>query len=504
MIITLFPLSHQTLTVEKIERQSGYTIIKTNEIEIPKDFQIILHIIDPEEILNLVNHIEKNLPYINEQNKQVIQHELESLRNKIHTIIPHRHRRGLFNGIGTLTKWLFGTMDANDRTNIEKYLSTINMNNHNIIDNMNQQIKINDNLQESLNKIKNTIETDRQEILNKFTYFTQKEQEDQNNLIIIQLVMNLNRIKEKVEQIQQNIASARLNLLNPNILTNDEIQTYDIDFKKLSHIRLGVAKYNKVIIFAIKIPLSYLILNKKLILPISNYENKKINENYKFCLENNNSFYEYNPERSFKELSPLNSCILFNSCKLVNNEKYNNIMNLDDNLIIIENAIELKMNSSCDERRFILKGNFFINFHNCNIVINNELFTNKESKFIDKFVLPETNYTIFNQSLTFDEIVLKTQSNIKEIHELKYHKIINYSLGSFSIILIVICILCLFCKQKRIQITNKIQENPHLKRGGVTLYDSSSTTKQMTQNSKIRPEYLELVKTITANNQVNN
>lgn len=73
--------------------------------------------------------------------------------------------------------------------------------------------------------------------------------------------------------------------------------------------------------------------------------------------------------------------------------------------------------------------------------------------------------------MEFDKITLNNVDNIKIITELKYHKIISYSLGSIVIILIIIFIIYLYCKHKniKIQIKNKIQENPKTKEGGVTL-----------------------------------
>lgn len=494
MIMTLVTSSQATLQIQKIESQSGFTIIKTSEIELPKDFHIVLHIIDPIEILNVVQKINNTiftLPKI--QQKKFIQDEIETVINKINTIIPHRHKRGIFNGLGTVMNWLYGTMDNNDRQEIEKHLSTIDSNNHEIITNMNQQIKINDNFQKSINRLKISIENDRQEILTKLDFLSDWQYDYYENLIVTENLIKLNIIKSKIEHIQENIASARLNLLNPNILTNDEILTYNINFKKLSHLRLGVAKYNeKKIIFAIKIPTNYVVLNKKLIIPIINSNYKKINDINKYSLEINGTYFEYNPEKSFKELFPLKHCVFSKSCKLINNND-SKVMEIEDNVIILENVRNLEMTSNCDERNFIVSGNYFIDFYNCSIFINKKNYTNYVEKIIEKFVLPESNQTYFNNSLTFDEIVLETQNNLKYINELKYHKIITYSISSFTTILVLVVLFYLLCKQKhKIKIFNKIQENLKSKEGGVT----SSYSYDVPIDKNCSPEFIELSKIV--------
>lgn len=496
----LLPLTQQTLIVDKIESQSGYTIIKTNEIELPKDFQIILHIINPTEILNLIDNIENNLNLLgNMENKEIIWDEMELIRNKVHTIIPSRYRRGLVDGGGTLLKWIFGTMDNKDKKEIEKHLSIIDINNHNLITNMNQQIKINENFQKSIVQLKNATDEDRKQIFNKLNTLNSIQYQFFKHNTISEQMNKLNFIKSRVEHIQENIASARLNLLNPNILTKEEIMKYDIDFNKLVHIRLGIAKYlHEKIIFAIKIPKNYVILNKKIILPITNVNNKKINEKIKYCLEYNETYFEFNPEKAFKELSYVNSCIFLNNCKLVNSNSNNEIIELQDNIIILEKCTNFKMNSSCDERKFVLEGNFFITFHNCNIVINNQLFSNKQEEFIEKFVLPDSKNILFQNSLTFEETILETENNIKEIKELKYHNKITYSTIIVIIIIILIISIIFYCKQKKVnfKIFKRIQENPQSKRGGVTSSSMSNINNNDFNKSGLSPEFVEMVKSI--------
>lgn len=95
--------------------------------------------------------------------------------------------------------------------------------------------------------------------------------------------------------------------------------------------------------------------------------------------------------------------------------------------------------SNCDERILVLNGNYFINFVNCSVEIGNQKFSNRMSKFVERFYIP--NHEIIateNDNLIFENFTLHQERNIKEIHILKKHNIISYSIGSFSIVLIVL------------------------------------------------------------------
>ena len=202
-------------------------------------------------------------------NENLLQLELMEARNKLMTLIPKqtRQRRGLINGIGSMSKWLFGTMDEEDRQNIQNHLFNIN----NIIENNNQQILINDYFNDTLNHLKLVISNDRKTIekeinsINKFV-----EREDKKNLYLEQMT-KIQLLKNKIEQLQDNVISAQHSIVHPNILTSYEIQKYEIDYNKLKYIQLGTAFLNNsYLIFGIKIPKTFEIVKLRSIVPIPN------------------------------------------------------------------------------------------------------------------------------------------------------------------------------------------------------------------------------------------
>jgi len=86
-------------------------------------------------------------------------------------------------------------------------------------------------------------------------------------------------IKNRIEHLQDNVASARYNILHPNILTNEEIIKYNIHFNKLNQIKLATALFqNNLLVFAIEIPKTFISVNITKIVPIPNDENFEIDQ----------------------------------------------------------------------------------------------------------------------------------------------------------------------------------------------------------------------------------
>lgn len=331
----LAPLTQQTMSIEKINSELGYVKIKVDEVELVKSFDIVLHIINPDEIINIVNNIELVVnSYELGTNKGIAIRQIESIKNQVKTLVPHRHKRGLINLGGNVLKWAFGTMDDKDRQDIEKHLNLVDQNNHEIIDTINQQIKINDNFNKTFALIKNAIEADRIKIINKINTI---EKRSFIEGVFLDQMVKINFIKQQVESIQENFASARLGILHPSILTNEEIQAYDIDSRKLSQIRLGLAKHlNGTIVFAIKIPREFEKFDKKIVLPICNSNSKQIDQDIEYVVEDNNKMYTYEDDETNKELKQSKNCILKNNCRFISsNEEY---IEIGDDILIVSNA----------------------------------------------------------------------------------------------------------------------------------------------------------------------
>lgn len=163
----MIPRTQAALTIEKITSELGYAEIRIDEVEIVNKFDIILHIINPNEIINLIDNLGKQIETLREERKDYLRKELYSLRNKVLTLLPHRSKRGLINIVGKGLSWLFGTLDEDDKHDIENKLKSYDNTNDELIDTINQQVKINSNFNDSFTLLKNVIESDRNKILEK-------------------------------------------------------------------------------------------------------------------------------------------------------------------------------------------------------------------------------------------------------------------------------------------------------------------------------------------------
>ncbi|CAD7078639.1 unnamed protein product [Hermetia illucens] len=111
------------LTIQPILTENGYTVINMGTTEIIQDTKTILHIINTRELKQTIDAIEENINRLEIRNDPLIAKELEDIHAKLKAIEPNaRHKRGLINIIGTTNKWLFGTMDDDDRKEISDHI----------------------------------------------------------------------------------------------------------------------------------------------------------------------------------------------------------------------------------------------------------------------------------------------------------------------------------------------------------------------------------------------
>lgn len=462
--------------------------VKLREVEIVNQTSTIIHVIDPTEINNILTQIETNLERLDIDSKNLINSEIKVIRARIKSITPRnnvRRRRGLINFAGSVQKWIFGTMDDDDRQEILEHLKVTDENNHNAITNLNKQIKINTHFNESINILKSSVEEDRIKMTEAFNGIRKQNDEIVKHSLYVDQIIKLRYLENKVDQIQDNIISAKHNIIHPNILTAEEIELYKIDFYKLKLIKVGILEYkNQMLIIAIKIPQNYIKTDLKLLTPLPNKDYFEIDENNEYIVEIENKFLEYKEDTMLKDLKISKNCVWTKQCKL----RYNNktkIEILDDETILIKNALEEKLIQNCDDRNISLSKNYFITFYNCKIKLYQETFYNQKKIIQDKYFYPSNNFNLTHvKAVTFDNIVLKHFENIKEIEELKFHKKVSYGITVTLVIILIISLAIIVIWQKKniknkIEIIHKgIQENSNSNRGGVMVSTPDSMRRQ--------------------------
>lgn len=469
-----------TLTVHQISSLKGYTTINMGKVELVKTTQTIVHIIDLDEIADVVHLIEDNLQKLD--TTPWIEQELSNVHAKILILRrqnKQRKKRGLINAVGSANKWLFGTMDNNDREEIMEQLKIIEENNHNAISNLNQQIKINQNFNNTMKTLKATIEQDRQEILNLYNSNTKIQKKVVSQQSQLNQFLKLKIIEDRLDIFLDNIASAKQGIIHPGLLTAKEITGTELDTKKLKNARMGLIEQDgKRLIFAIQIPESFESIPHKLLIPIPNKNHVEIDEEEQQFVEFNGIKYQYYNGVLYKnELKPLKNCITKRNCILREN-KAREIKVLDQNTIICKNMAEIKIeNNTCNDNNITLNGHYLININNCTITILNELLGNTNLKFIERFFYKEEIEAQSNESLKFDKIALSYIENLKHIQEIKFHRKINYVISSTSLVIasIVISIILVMCvRHKRIKFTVQTVSQDHATKAQNTLENSRS------------------------------
>lgn len=448
--------------IENLRSNNGFTEIHSGTTKLTTRYDYIIHVINLEDVEGVVKQFHHNLDTIGESpHQKIAKDQLNEMENELHTLLPRRKTRGLINAGGALMKFVFGTMDEEDRQNIEEHQKILGENNHQLIEGLNQQIAINDNFNKSLQTLKTAILADRQTIENKINVVSDLEERlIKENLAISQL-FKISILKRKVENLQQTVASARLSIFSPSLLTREEIDRFKIDPEKLKNIRIGiVTSQAKTISLLIKIPAEEVSVEKSLIIPIPNKDNLQIDENTETVIRMGNRTYTFAEEKAIFDLVETRNCVIRQPCRMVRKTGYD-IVQIDGGKVIAINANFTRLNSTCDSRVFNLQGHYYLHFSNCTIQLGNSTFRNRLKRFEQSFAIPprETNFST-EKPLIFEDIVLNQEKNIRKIEELHYHKLVGTAMSITTIILLVglVVTVIILCKQQG-KFKVKITEN---------------------------------------------
>ena len=302
---------------------------------------------------------------------------------------------------------------------------------------------------------------------------TKQTDNHKKELAILEIKLNIQAVDKILTELQDNIIFSTLNIIHPSLLTHNEIQKYQIDANKIKFLRTGIARTNKdVLIFLVKIPYELFPVNKKLIIPLKNPNNcQMIKSPITSLLEYNNHYYEFSRNKALHQLNSLNHCIAYKNCEIIQNCKTETYV-LDDSSIVVQLANKMTLTSNCDERNFELNGNYFIEFYNCTIKLNNITYFNNIQEIQNKYILPNIKYENNNVSIYFPTIESINTENLKTIKQLHYKEPLIYSGTILSILIILILItfyIYIKCRQKSTNfIIGKIQENFKDNERGVT------------------------------------
>jgi len=410
-----------TIEVNPIENNQGFILFESGTIQIPITFInhcLTINITQIEETFNnLLKESSKfnNVPQINYL-IQKLNREMNGIR------LTKRNKRGLFNFVGSTYKYLFGTLDEDDRQHIEQQIntlaqSTIQVSNLNhIIDSLNDGIKM-------INNQSKAIRT-----------------EQKINL----LIFNIEHFTEYIEDIEMGSQLTRLGIFNPKLLKHDQLG--NIHYKNLMDTKTS-AWYNTAtneIFLMSHIPTNTIEKSTFLITPYPDNNGQIISENTagKFYLHNNyvintltkNIIKDHCIVNIIKHETP--------TCTFQKYRKQHYIQYIKPNILITWNLTREKLDQDCNNQEIYIENNKIIKVFNCTAELKEVSISNSIQQYTN-LIFTEHNVT-----------KIEPMSHI-EIKEMILLSNKNYTIykNLLMIILFTLAISCIFYIYKKCKTT---------------------------------------------------
>lgn len=169
-----FRLIHLTSATfyHDVSTNNGLLTIKLDTVRIKVGYERMMHKVNLEEIKQNILYIENlaNNLNVTDHLEQTIQFKLKKAHEKLTGFYPKRAKRGLINALGSAIKFIAGNPDQEDLDLINQNLETLEINSNKIISNQIKQIKINNVLQTTINKVSKTLRSIKEQIANKCSW----------------------------------------------------------------------------------------------------------------------------------------------------------------------------------------------------------------------------------------------------------------------------------------------------------------------------------------------
>ncbi|XP_055598793.1 uncharacterized protein LOC129748245 [Uranotaenia lowii] len=405
------------------------------------------------------NNVETNNPL-----KNILKYKAKQLYNNLYQLKPRTHHRSKrWDTIGTIWKWIAGTPDAAD-------LQVINSTMNDLIDQNNQQFKVNENIDKRIQHLTNAIkEVMLQANFNKIMV---------NDIEIITAIMNTDILNKMLEDIQDAIMLSKLSITHNRILSIREILAIreliqdqgvnlNLPDEALQFVTPKFVTSSKMLLYLMHVPLLEnsttsdimrifpLVTNNRILYQYPTHILKTASKLY--ITEKPDNFVQ--KAAYLKELNDECLASLIDgkqtTCRyVVQNETSKELIN--DNTILIRNAKDQTLESTCGPDNRTINGNVLISFTNCTVIFDRENFTNNELENpIDIIERAFHNLKINwkqHKLYELEKINAETISNRKRLDhvylqqyhlDLKFWKLIgSFSfIGTATVIIIVLLIL---------------------------------------------------------------
>lgn len=385
--MTIALIQAQQLTIRDLQNDP-VLLIKESSCKIQVGTIKVIHPINISSIEDAAESLVR-LTYQNSVNTNpltnILRYKTKKLYSNLHQLKPqHHHRSRRWNTIGTIWKWIAGTPDASD-------LLAINTTMNDLIDQNNQQVKINQNINHRIQELTHAI----REIT---------IQANQNDLIMNEIetmtsILNVDILNQLLEDIQDAVMLSKMSITTSKILTIREIltikgllQDQGIDIhlpdEALQFVTPKFATSANTLLYFMHVPLLENSTSSIIrIYPIIN-RNSTLDQYPEYIVKRGDQIFTTKKPKDYVQkfsfLKDLNDeCInpMINGRKPKCNIIFNNqtiYRLISDNTLLISNARKGYLESNCGPDNRSLEGNMLIHFENCTIKINNQSFRNEE------------------------------------------------------------------------------------------------------------------------------
>lgn len=351
----------------------------------------IIHVIKIKEYEDFINNVQafinQNIPKTHNKYPLLIL-ELTQTTNILENLTPttnNRQRRSI-DAIGTVWKYIAGTPDHHDFQILANNIVDLNNNN-------NKQVFINEAFNKRLNNLTEVVKAMANQI--RKDVYLEKE-------IVINLQNKIRLVKEELMNIEHAILWARLNIVNPNLLSKKEIKIAmktlieeNINFSSpeeaLEFSKVSIINNNKKEIFyLIKIPLTKHEIYKHMVIRPVKRNNKVIHLDFKEILTNKKEMFAIKEKcKNYNNVTICNEkdiiiiteidCIpklinnLNSSCILSNGHHIPLVEEIDSGIILLN---DYNGSIIVNEEKYNISGTFLIKSHNTTIKVENRTFNN--------------------------------------------------------------------------------------------------------------------------------
>lgn len=439
----------QTIQIQEINSDRGYVVLQEGTIDLPDKYNELILKINKTEIQLAYELLEKEF---NENSflQTTMTERYLKMANAERKLFNIRHKRGLFNALGSGIKFMFGNLDNEDRLEIQGRLKAIedNMLTQDDIDNIvyhiNNETRLIHNLKNATNVLQNQIV---------------------RKVLSDSFLDNIKSYYEHLKDIQLGLVLSRQGILNPKLINPDKIS--ELTTNQFEYIKTSLWQQEDVLYFIAQIPNTMKTYSILKVVPFptpANYTelnfdmNRKLTNIDNLLYEIKGSKIKYLEDKCIRNLLNKNET----ECEfIINNKK--EISFIQPNFIVTKNIDETLIKHTCNDLELKIKNHNLIFFSNCKITINEIVFESLNDK--DNFLyIPYVN-DIINKTL-----VQLPSTNLSEL-KLGLHKIRTENNVTYVILLVITIILILsiiFQHYKKNYVANnqEVREDANVSEGG--------------------------------------